>query len=39
MVLSIGIHRKRRADCSGGEDLVNIECCKRTFWAAYILDK
>ena len=39
LIFAMGIHRKRRVGRSGSEDLVNIECSKRTFWAAYTVDK
>jgi len=33
----MGLHRKHRI--SGEADLIDVECSKRAFWAAYLLDK
>ncbi len=37
LIFALGIHRKHRRIET--DDLVDIECSKRTLWAAYMVDK
>ena len=37
--IALGIHRKQGHEFSGETDFVHLECRKRAFWSAYILDK
>jgi mevalonate pyrophosphate decarboxylase len=37
MIFVLGIHRKKQK--LNSDDLVQLECAKRTFWQAYMLDK
>jgi len=37
LIFALGIHRKHRP--TETDDLVDIECSKRTLWAAYMIDK
>ncbi|KAK6432570.1 hypothetical protein LTR95_011259 [Oleoguttula sp. CCFEE 5521] len=38
---ALGMHRRdrRRSSVNGGSDYIHIQCRKRVFWCAYILDK
>lgn len=38
-IYAIDLHRKDQPDRSCKEDLIQRECKKRTFWAAFTLDK
>lgn len=38
LILALGIHRKTRRREAANYDLIDIECRKRVFWAAYTLD-
>ncbi|KAF2274656.1 uncharacterized protein EI97DRAFT_459936 [Westerdykella ornata] len=39
LALAIGLNRSRRGDSSGKVDYLELECQRRTFWSAYVLDK
>ncbi|KAL5366239.1 fungal-specific transcription factor domain-containing protein [Aspergillus floccosus] len=38
LALAIGLNTNRCPDISGGMDLIEVECRRRTFWCAYTLD-
>lgn len=38
-IFVMGLHRQSKAHSAAKKDLVYAECCKRTFWSAYMLDK
>lgn len=38
-IYSLELHRKDPSERACTEDLIQRECRKRTFWAAYTLDK
>lgn len=40
LIAALGLHRLRNsAQAAHDEDYVKTQCCKRTFWTAYILDR
>ena len=39
LALAIGLNRGRPADANGKIDYIDLECRRRTFWSAYVLDK
>jgi hypothetical protein len=38
LALAIGLNRSRNPDPSGGNNCIETECRRRTFWCAYSLD-
>lgn len=39
LALAIGLNRSRCGDRPGQVDYIELECQRRTFWSAYVLDK
>lgn len=39
LALAIGLNRGRRCESRGTTDYVELECRRRVFWSAYVLDK
>jgi len=39
LIYALDLHRKDLSERACKEDLIQRECRKRTFWAAYMLDK
>lgn len=38
-IFATQMHRKEKIDTKGKKDLIHVESVKRTFWAAYTVDK